>query len=295
MSFTNTSPQPGQLDSELLRTFLAIAQTGSFSKGAERIFRSQSAVSLQIKRLEGLLGRPLFERHARGVELTSTGEKLQPLAQRVVDLLDSSIGELRSDTLVGSLRLGIPDEFSSAILPDIIARFARDHPQVELAVRCGFSADFPEALANAELDLAVHAVETAPRSAPILLKERTLWVGARRHAAHELDPLPVALFDRACWWRDRAIEALESRGRAYRVVYSSESVAGVAAAIEAGAAVGLLGESSLTRDLHEVPKSAGLPDMPESLLVLDSRPGAVSPAQQAMNDAITEAFESYKT
>jgi len=290
MSLDNSLSHPGQLDSDLLRTFLAIAKTGSFSKGAERIFRSQSAVSLQVKRLEGLLGRPLFERHARGVLLTPTGEKLQPLAQRVVDLLDSSIGALRSEALVGSLSLGIPDEFSGAILPDIVARFARDHPQVELAVPCGFSADFPEALANGELDLAVHAVESAPSGSQVLLREKTLWAGARRHAVQELDTLPVALFDRACWWRDRAIEALEARGSAYRIVYSSESVAGVAAAIEAGAAVGLLGESALTRDLQELPRSAGFPDMPESLLVLESRPGAVSPPQQAMADAIADAF-----
>lgn len=289
MSLANDVMESERLDSELLRTFLAIAEAGSFSRGADRIHRSQSAVSLQIKRLESLLGHAVFERHARGAKLTSTGEKLRPLAQRVVDLLDGAIGELRSDSLEGSVRLGIPDEYGDTILPEIVARFSREHPQVELAVTCGFSADFPRALSSNELDLAVHAVEAASRRAQVLLSERMLWVASRHHPVSDQDPLPLALFDRACWWRDRALEALESRGRRYRVVYTSESVAGVAAAIEAGVAVGVLGESSLGGSLKTLSEADGFPPMPDSLLVLESC-GTVTSAAQAMAATIAEAF-----
>ncbi|NIA70914.1 LysR family transcriptional regulator [Pelagibius litoralis] len=290
MSINDRLAVPEKLDSELLRTFLAVADAGSVSGGAERILRSQSAASLQIKRLESLLGVPVFERHARGVSLTATGEKLRPLAQRVVDLLDAAIGDLRSEGLEGSLRIGVPDEYGEIILPKIIARFARHHPRVELAVRCGFSADFPAALSKDELDLAVHAVEAAPPASQILLKEKTYWVGARSHSVHEQDPLPIALFDRACWWRDRALQALEAAGRRYRVIYTSESVTGVAAAIEAGVAVGLLGESSLRDGLRPLLPADGFPRMPDSLLVLETGPGARSSVGKAMAATIVEAF-----
>lgn len=289
MSSSHELAGPEKLDSDLLRTFLAIAEAGSFSGGANRIHRSQSAASLQVKRLESLLGHAVFERHARGVKLTSTGEKLWPLAQRVIDLLDGAIGELRSDSLDGSVRIGVPDEYGGTILSEIVARFSREHPQVELAVTCGFSADFPRALCNNELDLAVHAVEAAPQRARVLLTERMLWVGSRIHKVYEQDPLPLALFDRACWWRDRALEALDSIGRRYRVVYTSESVAGVAAAIEAGVAVGVLGESCLSDSLQTLSEADGFPTMPDSLLVLESGRGATS-AAKAMAATIAEAF-----
>jgi DNA-binding transcriptional LysR family regulator len=291
MSVDDGSTGPERLESELLRGFLAVAEAGSFSRGAERMHRSQSAASLQIKRLEDLLGHAVFERHARGVTLTPAGERLRPLAQRVVDLLDGSIGALRAAGLAGSVRIGIPDEFGDTILPQIVARFAREHPQVALAVTCGFSAGFPRALRNDGLDLAVHAAETAPPRARVLLKERMLWVGSRFHAAHEQDPLPLALFDRACWWRDRALAALEAAGRRYRVVYTSESVAGVAAAIGAGVAVGVLGESALAGGLAPLPEADGFPAMPDSLLVLE-RGRSGSPAAEAMAATIAEAFAS---
>lgn len=290
MSSDDRLVAPERLDSELLRTFLAVAEAGSVSGGAERILRSQSATSLQIKRLEGLLGTAVFERHARGVSLTATGEKLQPLAQRVADLLDAAIGDLRSDGLEGSLRIGVPDEYGEVVLPRIVARFARHHPRVELVVRCALSAGFPSALSKGELDLAVHAVETAPPASQILLREKTHWVGSRLHSVHEQDPLPIALFDRACWWRDRALQSLEAAGRRYRVIHTSESVTGVVAAIEAGVAVGLLGESSLRDGLQPLLPAEGFPRMPESILVLEKGPGARSAVGRAMATTIVEAF-----
>ena len=280
------------LDSELLRTFLAIAGAGSFTKGAERIFRSQSAASLQIKKLEGVLGQPVFERHGRGVVLTPLGEKLRPVAQRVVGLLDSSLAEMRSDPLEGAIRIGIPDGYGEATLSRVIAEFARAHPRVELVVQCAFSADFPNALERGDLDIAVFETETAQPGTILLREEKTFWVASRHHLAYEQDPLPLALFDRACWWRERALRALQDARRTYRVVYTSESVAGVAAAIEAGVAVGLLGDSSLKDDFIILGEPQGFPVMPKSMLVLDRRSEVDSPVAQAMVTAIKRAFRN---
>lgn len=217
MRNTNITTSKDKLDSDLLRTFIAISETGSFSKGAERIYRSQSAVSLQIKRLEEILGQSVFKRHSRGVVLTPIGEKLRPVAHRIVTTLDTTIGELRSDALTGSIRIGIPDEYGETILPQVIAAFARNHPQVEIEVRCSFSADFPDALTRDEIDLAVYAVESPTKGTVVLRRDKTHWVTCENHLVHEQDPVPIALFDRACWWRDRALESLKSSDRRYRV------------------------------------------------------------------------------
>ena len=290
MSKSNIITEPGRLDSELLRSFLAIARHGSFSAAAASVFRSQSALSLQIKQLEGILGQAVFRRHARGVELTEAGEKLRPTAERVVSLLDRTASELRANPLRGRLRIGIPDEYGDSLLPGVIARFARDHPGVELSVRCGLSAEFPDALECGEIDLAVHAVETPAAGMQALRRERTCWAVAREHAVQAREPLPVAVFDRACWWRDRALEALQRSGRSYRVVFSSESVTGIAAAVAAGVAVGALGENSLREEFRELTPRDGLPALPDSQLVLQSGPRADASLAAAMGRELTAAF-----
>jgi DNA-binding transcriptional LysR family regulator len=290
MNLSNASPDSARLDSELLRTFLAVAVDGSFSRAAARIFRSQSAVSLQIKQLEQILGRTLFRRHARGVELTRSGEKLRPAAEKIVALLDRAAGELRDDPLRGELRLGIPDEYGGGLLSAVVAQFLRDYPRVELSVRCGFSAAFPAALKRGDLDLAVHAVENPGPGTTLLRRERIYWVASSGHDVQARDPLPVALFDGACWWRARALESLESSGRDYQVVFSSESVTGVVAAVAAGAAVGVLGESSLRPEFARLAPRDGFPALPDSALVLQTRPGVVTDAARALGDAIGEAF-----
>jgi len=290
MNSTNASTLTDPLDSELLRTFLAIADAGSFTRGAERVSRTQSAVSLQIKRLEQQLGQPVFDRHPRGVTLTVAGERLKDAAARVVSLLDSTLRELTSKHLVGVIRIGVPDEYGATILPGTIARFAEAHPHVEVSVRCGFSTDFPRAIECGELDLAVHATETPRHGAQILVHERTFWMCSRRHAPYKRDPVPVALFDRACWWRDRAIETLEAAGRGYQVVYTSESVAGVKAAIQSGAAVGVLAERSLDDDLRRLTVKEGFPSLPNSALELCKTTRKANVVIDAMEAAIVHAF-----
>lgn len=292
MSISNTLPGAEKLDSDLLRTFIAISDTGSFTKGADRIYRSQSAVSLQIKRLEAILGQPVFKRHARGVVLTHIGENLRPVAQRIIDTLDSTLGELRASGLNGSIRIGIPDEYGETILPQVIAEFARDHPQVEVNVQCGFSAGFPEALKHNDLDLAVYATESLIKGTMVLRQEKTHWVTSKNHLAHEQDPIPIALFDRACWWRDRTIEALESSGRRYKVIYTSESVTGVMAAISAGVAVGVMSEGTLREDLTILSSTDGFPELPQSTLILSCGDNAQSSLSEAMTSAIRQAFQN---
>jgi len=278
------------LDTDLLRSFVAIAETGSMTEGAAQIGRTQSAASLQIKRLETLLGAQVFDRHARGVAPTALGRRLLPVAREVTATLDSAYRQLTADALGGHLRLGIPDDHTQGRLTRIISHFAQSHPQVELEVTCALSAGFPNALARGALDLAVYEVEHAGPGDRILMRDPTAWMMRKGCDVLEHEPLPVALFDQACWWRDVALAALDTMSRPYRVVYSSQSVAGVTAAIEAGIAVGLLGTCTPGTKLVPVPKAAGFPDMPVSTLVLASATEVDDPAARAMTNAIETAF-----
>lgn len=280
------------LDTDLLRTFLAISDAGSFLAGAARIHRSQSAASIQIKKLEALLGTRVFERHGRGIRLTPTGEKLLPAARQSVRLLDKTFAELGNQGLEGALRIGIPDDHSKAVLSRIIADFARMHPKIELTVHCALSSGFANAVANGALDIAVHEVQRVEDDMLLLREEQLQWAASRELEALEHDPVPVALFDRACWWRDIALESLQVSGRRYRVVYSSESSTGIAAAIEAGIAIGVLASSALDDGLVPVPASAALKVRPTSKLVIQHGNGIEDGIRNAITSSIITAFHN---
>jgi len=260
------------------------------TEAAGRIFRSQSATSLQIARLEQVLGAPVFLRHGRGVRLTRLGERLLPVARQVTETLSDTLRTLTADSIHGTLRLGIPDDESMTTLARIIGEFSRAHPLVELELTCALSAGFPAALARGALDLAVYEVQHPPVSGDVLRQEPTSWMVSRRHDVLGRDPLPVALFDQDCWWQQAALDSLQASGRRYRVVCSSQSVLGVSAAIEAGMAIGLLGQSSLTPTLRCLGQEDGFDEMPVSRLILGRRPGAEGAAIDAMAAAIRQAF-----
>jgi len=275
------------LDSDLLRTFLAIAETGSVSAGARRIGRSQSATSLQIKRLEDIVGRPLFHRHGRGVRPTTAGERLLPVARRVTTSLDAVLADIRGEGLRGRLRIGIPDDHSGALLTGIVADFGARHPDVELEVRCALGAGFDTALRSGALDLAVFEVAALADRDEILREDVLVWMRSAERDLDGSDVLPVALFDRDCWWRDVALADLEAAGRRHRVVFTSESASGVRSAVRAGVAAGLLGALDVRDGLVPL---AGLERRHRSFLVLRRSANAQGDVCDAMCAAIRRAF-----
>ncbi|WP_018698439.1 LysR substrate-binding domain-containing protein [Amorphus coralli] len=279
-----------QLESDLLRTFLAVAEAGSVTEGAARVFRSQSAASLQLKRLEATVAQPLFERHGRGVTLTDAGRRLLPVAREVTERLDGALRDLAPGGLRGRLRLGIPDDQGRTRLARIIATVARSHPLLELEVTCALSKSFSDDLARGRLDIAVYEVETPGPGEERLTREPTVWVSARHRNIVNIDPLPVALFDPACWWRDVALASLRQRDRPFRIVFSSHSVAGVLAAVETGVGVGLLGRTAIGDDLAILGEDQGFGPTPDSILVLATARTEETPAIQAMKAAIRAAF-----
>ncbi|KUJ81143.1 LysR family transcriptional regulator [Ruegeria profundi] len=278
------------LDSDLLRTFVAVAEAGSVTDGASRIFRSQSATSLQIKRLEAILGQPVFERHGRGVSLSDTGRQLLPVARDVTERLDTLLQEISLNAVTGKLHLGIPDDHGKAKLTEIIAAFTRQHPKVELEVTCASSTGFPDALAKRSLDLAIYEVENPAQNEEVLFEDPTSWVSSVHRDFTTECVLPVALFDHACWWRDVAVKSLNERKKPYRVVYSSPSVHGVMAAVEAGIAVSLMGRSALHPGLSTVSNSLGFGQVPTSKLVMAASNSQDTGPRDAMKAAIRNTF-----
>lgn len=281
----------GHLDSDLLRTFVAVAETGSLTQAAARVLRTQSAVSLQIKKLEATIEQPVFERHGRGVSLTPAGKHLLLSARHVIATLDTTLRELTADSLTGRVRLGFPDDHSQDTLAGIIAAFSQSHPLVELDVICDLSARFPALLDKGELDLAVYEVETPDDPSDVLWSDPTQWVMSRNHNLLEHDVLPVALFDRDCWWRSAALDALNTMERPFRVVYSSQSVQGVMAAVEAGVAVALMGSSALGTTVRALDTDDGFPKMPASNLIVRTTEDQ-STSVKTIESAIRRAFEN---
>ena len=162
------------VDSAALRTFLAVAEAGNVTHAAARLGRTQSAISVQIRKLEAALAVRLFERRARGMVVTAEGERLLPAARRAVAELDR-IGGLFARPLVGRIRVGIPDDYGAAVLERALAAFAAHHPDVEVFVRCGFSVGFPEAIRRNELDLAVNAAKQQAGCDELIMAEPTAW------------------------------------------------------------------------------------------------------------------------
>jgi len=278
------------LDSDLLRTFLAVVRHRNVTHAAEVIHRTQSAVSVQIKRLEERLETNLFHREARGVSLTEAGERLQRAAERIVRDLDLTAATFKRDPIGGTVRVGIPDDYGSDVLPGILREFAVQHPSVEVVVRSEFGTEFQKAVERGDLDLAVCAQECLPIGTAMLFEEQTVWASARGFRIGSDQLVPLALFDRSCWWRDMAINALQQAKRPYRIAYSCESVSGVKGAISGGLAVGVLARSSVDSTMQVLGIADGFPRLPRTGLSLLAPSKTRSTAVTAMAGAIRRGF-----
>lgn len=283
---------PTPLDSDQLKTFVAIADSGSFTAAARTVNRTQSAVSMQMKRLEQSLGHRLFTRGARGVVPTTEGESLLGRARRVMRLLDEAAESLQAPPLEGRVRIGLPEEYGANVLPRILADFAAAQPGVQVSVRCGWSPDLSQAVEQGELDLAIVVCDQGTASGEVLLHDPTVWVTSDRHLVHEAEPLPLAMFEVGCWWRDWALRLLDAQDRAYRIAFTSPSIAGIQAAVSAGLAVGLLGASTRPKHSRILTEADGFKPLPGSHVLLRRAPGRPTAAMDGMAQSIIEGFRT---
>ncbi|WP_262730738.1 LysR family transcriptional regulator [Alloalcanivorax marinus] len=295
MTASVPSPPP-LLDTDVLRSFVAIAESGSFTRAARQVFRTPSALSMQIKRLEETLGHPLFVREARQVRLTPEGEMLLGYGRRLLKLNQEAVARFLSPALDGVVRLGTPDDIGTRILPQVLSRFASGHPAVQVEVVAGRSGDLVGRMIDEKLDLVLVTEgndDLAPGLGEVVHSEPLVWAGREGGVAAQRSPLPLSLASHGCAWRGMALAALDQAGVDYRVAYSSEHCAGQEAAMLADLAISPFPRSLVRPPLRRLGAEHGLPPLGEYRIAL-LRGESLSPAAEALAARVVEAFQEWR-
>lgn len=251
-----------QLDIDLLRSFAVVAETQVLSRAAEKIGRTQAAISMQMKRLEAMLGKQLLIRSGRGVTLTVHGERLLIQAHKILNAHDEAIAELCGESLSGKLSLGCPEDYAMAFLAPLLNGFSREHPHVQIEVVCAHTPRLTELLKQQSLDVAIVSLPDGVDSDSVLRREQLVWVSCKGDQLYTRVPLQIALSDKKTLDHQAAIDGLNSLGIAYRIAYASESFAGLIAVVRSGQAIAVLTESSVPSDLEILSPSRELPRLP---------------------------------
>lgn len=268
---TNTNNSPTDLDLELLRAFVAVVEGGGFTRAAERLHRTQSTVSQQIKRLEVRLGAALLKRNTRGIDITAQGELLLGYARRLLALNEEALAALAETRLQGHVRLGAAQEIADGGLAELLAHFSRLHPGVHLEVRVDANLRLQEMVERGELDLAVLFMEPGQPIAAgaryeLIESIRRVWVSGKGFELNEKEPLPLILSTAPCIFRNSVLAALDGANMPWRISLSTPSLAGIRAAVRAGLGVGVRTERWLEPDLRTLEHE--LPTLPDVELVL---------------------------
>ena len=254
------------LPTELLRSFAAIVDSGSMLRATERVFVTQSALSLQMKRLEETLQTPLFHRDGRRLVLTSAGQTLLTYAREILATNDRAVSALTGDGLAGPARIGMVQDFAEALLSGVLSRFTELNPEIQLQVRVGGTHELLQLLASDRLDV---VLGMGPADDPAAIRTAPMnWLGAAGLA--DLEVLPLAVLETPCRFRDAALQALEAAGRPYRIVLETPSLSVLRAAIDSGLGVSCRTDV-FSRQLLE---GASLPALPQVAYVRHSAAGA---------------------
>ncbi|OZI66281.1 LysR substrate-binding domain-containing protein [Bordetella genomosp. 11] len=265
-------------DLDLLRSFVSVVEAGGFTRAGERVHRTQSTVSQQIRRLEEKLGCALFRREGRRAPLTEDGERLLGYARRMLALSAELHDTVGKAARVEVVRLGLPDDFAIPALTEIVSAFTRSHPDVRLSVCCDLSVRLGQALAQGELDVAL--LKREPGSGPCIAAwpERLHWTGDPAVLPAGEETVPLVLRPAGCLYRERAIHALERAGRRWRVVYESPNLPGIQAALRGGLGISLLDEQGLDDGSPILDDTC--PPVTHTELALILRPGAPDDARE---------------
>lgn len=254
------------IDPELLRTFISVTETGSFTCAAKHVHRSQAAVSFQMRKLEDAIGTLLFAKVGRRKRLTADGEKLLIHARRILRAHEAAAAAFDHEPLSGHIRFAAPDDFAATLLPDMLARFSNTHPGVGVELYCNTTANILRRIEAGSLDMALITRGPGDELGRIIQRGSLVWVSAPKTAAYEQDPLPLALFPEGCRFREATLRALEQAGIRYRVAYTCVSLSAVTAAVGAGLAISVLPQRclpDLSARIIELTAMHDLPALPE--------------------------------
>jgi DNA-binding transcriptional LysR family regulator len=275
----------------LLRTFVVVAGTLNLTTAAQRLHRAPSTISMQLTRLEGLVATELLQRGQYGVRLTPAGERLKSCAQELLNLHDRILGTFQHADVGGQVRLGTHDQYATRSLVPLLETFVLNYPEASLEVVCDHRPCYLASLvAEGKLDLALVEMPALSDGGQRLFRDELIWVRSEAHSTHKRVPLPLAVFVEGCYHRDAARKALADAQIPYRIAFTSQSRAGVLAAVRAGIGVGIIPRSTLEPGLHVIEE--GLPPLPGmdiTLFVADQ----VSEATQRLAKTI-EASPQYR-
>ena len=277
------------LDLDQLQSFCAIADCGSFTEAARRVNKTQSAVSMQIKRLEERLGQPLLSRDGRSVSLTKHGDELYSRARRMLRTNAEILDYFSNDDLSGSIRFGVPDDYAVKLLPVILSSFQKTHPRIVVDVKCQPSEELLDGLRSGKYDLVVFSQGTNEQYGELFRTERMFWVASHGGQALSQDPLPIAGGQRCCW-KENAIEALNRVGRDYRIAYTSSNAIAIASAVLTNLAVSFLPESALQPGMRIISEDQNLPRLRDAQIALMRASHAYGGIYDALATHIVESM-----
>jgi DNA-binding transcriptional LysR family regulator len=267
-------PAMRNLDLDLLRSFVTISELGSFTAAGARLGRTQSTVSLQVKRLEDLLGRRVFKRTPRSLELTDDGKQLLGPARQMLRLNDATMAQLHEPDIAGRVRLGVPEDFATAHLPAVLSAFTAAHPLVELEVTCDLTLNLFEQFHSGAFDFVLVKREPAAKLEGVRVwREPLVWVARDRDAVSGLEIVPLVVSPEPCVYRKRATDALEAVGREWRVSYTSTSLAGSLSAVAEGLGIAVLPREMVPPHLTAIADDGELPPLYDTEIALIEAPG----------------------
>lgn len=278
------------IDIDLLRCFVTIAEMRSFTRAASALFRSQSTISTQIRRLEELAGQTLLQRSPQEVLLTRAGEDFLGYARRIVGLHDEALDVINAQSVSGPVRLAVMDDYATIVLPEILASFVRSHPSVELEVTTGFTRDLLNRLGE-DFDLVLATQKAGDGRGEVLRTERTAWACSDRHDLVLAQPLLLALLKAPNMYREWALAALNDAGLSWRILFSSSSIGAVEAMAASGAILTVVKAGTARSGLRLIGATEGLPTLPASEIALHVVPGRPSAAASALSAFLVSALK----
>jgi len=270
------------LDPDLLRAFIAVADHRSFTRAAATLNRTQSAVSMQIKRLEDRLGLELFNRTKANVDLSAAGEGLLGYARRILTLNEEAIGRLAERKVEGVVRLGVMDDYGTFVIPPLLASFLAGYPKIHVEMETGLTSSMPARLGEA-YDLVIAMHPEGRGEGAFLRREQAVWAAGPSQAIEEQEPLPVALYPQGCLFRKWAIEALDAVTRPWRLAFVSHSLAAVESVAAQGLAVTVVKAGTFPPTLRPLSERDGMPRLPAADICLH-RAANLSPAGALLAD-----------
>ncbi|MGY2805465.1 DNA-binding transcriptional LysR family regulator [Bradyrhizobium sp. USDA 4524] len=251
------------LDPDLLQAFVAVAEHRSFTRAASALNRTQSAVSMQVKRLEERLQAELFHRSTSSVDLTAAGEGLLGYARRILSLNAEAVGRVRAHGTDGRVRLGVMDDYGTMIVPPLLKDFIASYPLIHVEMETGLTSTMTDRLGEA-YDLVIAMHPEGRGEGELLRTEQAVWAASAAHRVEELDPLPVALYPQGCLFRSWAMQALDEANRPWRLAFVSHSLSAVEAIAAQGLAVTVVKSGTFPPTLRRLTARDGMPRLPRA-------------------------------